>query len=265
MINMPFGDDVVHEVHLSRAPLEYVVSQIRFPLVAELRDEQSARGVFELLKTHYPVFHRDQAMEIAITSEGMITQQGQDVVWRFEDKPGDWQVGLSSGFVALSTSNYDSRDDFCGRLLQVLSACVEAFDPPIAERVGVRYIDRIKEPEQFDRLPELVRGELLGGHAIPTGGSADLIHSFAEAAYERGDHELLARWGVLPSNAVHDPQVKPTTNKSWILDLDVTASGRFEFDAHALSEQVRGFSSQVYRFFRWAVTNEILRESGGEL
>jgi uncharacterized protein (TIGR04255 family) len=262
-VDSPFGDEAIAEVHLPKAPLVYVVAQIRYPLAAQLRDESGVQAFAAVMRDEYPVLHRDQAMGVLLSPEGVTQLPAQEVIWRLQDVPGEWQVAVSSTFVALTTTAYVSSPDFCERLGRVLSACQATFAPPIAERVGIRYVDRIDDPDQLARLHELVRAPVLGGWSIPTGDGVEMVHTFSETSFKRDDHQLLARWGVLPPNAVLDPQIPPTPHQAWILDLDVSADGRFVFDPATLVEKVGAYSDQIYRFFRWAVTTQLIHEAGG--
>jgi uncharacterized protein (TIGR04255 family) len=77
---------------------------------------------------------------------------------------------------------------------------------------------------------------------------------------------LLARWGFMPENHSHDPEMMPPIKqRSWFLDID---SFREEpqfasFDAEEISNLAHALATRSYAFFRWAVTDKLLREYGG--
>ena len=74
---------------------------------------------------------------------------------------------------------------------------------------------------------------------------------------------LLARWGFMPADHTHDPEMMPAINQpSWFLDID---SFREEpqfasFDAAEISNLAHDLATRSYAFFRWAVTDKLLRE-----
>jgi uncharacterized protein (TIGR04255 family) len=265
MVENPFGDDPVDEVHLPRAPLVHTVCQLRFPKILSLRSEAGIAPLQEALAEDFPVLHQDSNVAVMLLPDGVATQPGTEAVWRFQSKDGSWKVSVSADFISLDTSAYESRADYLRRLESVLAAFGSVVRPAHVERIGIRYIDRIDDPEQFARLASYVRPQMLGGLAVPLPADVHLAHTLSEAVFVGDGSQLLARWGVVGPNMTLDPMVAPSAHRSWILDIDVSAGGQFEFDAGPLAAAVGGFADQIYRFFRWAVTDELLREAGGEL
>jgi uncharacterized protein (TIGR04255 family) len=261
----PFGDEDIEEVPLSHAPLVRVITQVQFPKILSLETDAGVAAVQAALRAKYPILEQQQTVGVLISPEG-VTAGGQQsaTVWRLQTKASDWTVSLGSSFVALDTVAYTSRDDFCSRLDEVLDVIGRLVEPIVAERVGLRYTNRVDAPEQFASLTELVRPEVLGGHSIALPQGVTLQHSLCESIYNFDEGQLLARWGVVPAGAVLDPGLSAVERRSWILDLDVFHVGRVDFDVRDLSATVRGFAARAYRFFRWAVSDEFLRESRGD-
>jgi uncharacterized protein (TIGR04255 family) len=265
MVENPFDAEPVEEVHLARAPLVHVVAQVRFPKVLALATDAGVAPVQEALVHRFPVLQQDQTMGVLITPNGVTSQPQADTVWRLQTRDNDWQVSIGTSFISLDTTAYVSRADFCDRLVEVLEAFRKVVNPVIAERVGMRYVDRLDDPDQLSRLGELVRAEILGGYAVPLPDGVALRHSICESVFTGGDNQVLARWGMLPPNAVLDPVIVPSERQSWVLDVDVFRDVRMDFDHYSLTELVREFADQSYRFFRWAVTDALLAEAGGQL
>jgi uncharacterized protein (TIGR04255 family) len=70
----------------------------------------------------------------------------------------------------------------------------------------------------------------------------------------------------MPANATFDPYaIEAIPERSWILDLDISAIKVQEFSVEAVMQQALSFTERIYTFFRWAVTNEFLKRYGGEL
>lgn len=265
VVENPFDADPVEEVHLPRAPLVHVVAQVRFPLILALATEAGLAPLQALLSRDYPVLHLDSTVGVLLTSDGVTTQPQSEKVWRLQTKDNDWQISVGTTFFSLDTTAYTSRSDFCERFKGVLTTFSGIFEPVIAERVGMRYVDRVDDPALLARLSEFVRPEILGGHGVPLPDGVTLKHSVCESLFEGDESRLLARWGVLPANAVLDPLIVPTDRRAWVLDVDVFQSDRVDFDVSALTERVRSYADQSYRFFRWAVTDALLEEFGGKV
>jgi uncharacterized protein (TIGR04255 family) len=262
----PFGEEEVEEVHLPRAPLVRALAQVRFPKMLSLATEAGVGEVQEALRHAYPILNQEKTMGVLITPNGVApSPQETEAVWRLQSKDSTWTVSLGTTFVALDTNAYVSRDDFCCRLEEVLQVIARTVEPVVAERVGLRYTDRLDEPEQLRSLQELVRPEILGGYAVALPEGVSLGHTLCESSYTLEGGQLIARWGVLPAGAVIDPGVPPVSRQSWILDLDVFRVARVDFDVAELDATIRRFADQAYRFFRWAVTDDLLRRAGGDL
>lgn len=262
LVENPFTGDAIPEVRLERAPLVRVVAQIRFPKIPELANESGASQLRARLNGRYPVIRDEKTFGVVITSEGITTQEQGERLWRLHDKPDEWRVSISDSFVALDTSKYESRDDFFGRLDEVVFAIAELYEPVLYDRLGVRYVDRLEGDDLAD-LKRFVRPELHGGYLGRPPNGAIANHVITQAQYTVEDAGINARWGLLPPNFIIDPTVPPTSAPSWVLDLDVFSPGAGDFDPHAIGQLARSYADRAYRFFRWGVTNDFLNHTGG--
>jgi len=250
-------------VPLIRAPLVRVLAQIRFVDVLKINDDKFIANFQERLREEYPDTKREQTSSIVIGPTGPEKiERGQ--VWRFEDLDTNWRVSLEQNFVALETTKYESRSDFMKRLEIVLAAVSECFDPTLARRVGIRYVDRIEEPE-FSRMSELVRPEMLG--IVQPNVHEHVEHTMSSATFAAPEGRLGARWGMLPAGQTHDPAIMaPGTGKSWVLDIDAfreLSKERLKFDVENLIDVTGGLAGRAYTFFRWSVTDKFLEAYGG--
>lgn len=267
VVTEPFGDDLLEEVPLPRSPLVRALGQVRFPNLAALSTpsaDATVGLVVDRLKDDYPIFGEQREAQIVMTPEGVTQTQGAKL-WQMRSRDEAWQVTLGGTFVALDTKAYTSRGDFARRLEGILRAISEVLDPPYAERLGVRYTNRIEKPELVLRIQELVKPEVLGGLAVPRPGDVALAHTLTESLYTIGSRMLHVRWGLLPPNAQIDPTLPPASSKNWVFDLDSFAEERLDFDASALASTAESLASAAYRYFRWAVTEDFLKEFGGDL
>src|SRR5690348_7017136 len=123
----PFGEELVDEVPLEPAPLVKVIAQLRFPPVLSIAHDNYIGSFQERVRGRYPVLRPEMNIEALIGPEGV--QQQQTRVWRFHDVDDAWSVVLSTGFVALETVRYTSRDDFIDRLGEVFDALNAMAEP----------------------------------------------------------------------------------------------------------------------------------------
>lgn len=261
----PFGAEPLEEVPLPRAPLERVLAQVRFPKEPMLATEEGAGALRERLKHRYPILRDEQQVEITVAADGVTQRTGASPLWRLQDVKKTWQVSFTDTFVAVDTSAYVSRNDFCVRLGEVLTALREVAPPVVYDRFGVRYIDRLTDEALVSRLPSLVRPEVLGAISVPLPDRVELVHALTEAVFRLEGGQLVARWGTLPAGATVEPTVRPVPVRSWLLDIDAATTDVGEFDPDTLTTLAEHYAERVYRFFRWAVTDEFLRAHGGQL
>ena len=265
MTDNPFDGLTIEEIHLPRAPLVHVVAQVVFPLQLELRTEAGLARFATALKDTYPVLHPEQPLGLALGTDNQVSQPVlNDVIWRLQDREKKWRVSVSPTFVALDTSSYISRTDFLERLKFVLDSLSSVVDPILVERIGIRYIDRIDDPALFGRISELVRPELLGGLSVPTTDEVQLEQTISQSVFSLNDHKLLVRWAMLPPNVTPDPLVGQVDRQSWVLDVDSVSQVQSRFETEQIISRISEFAAEIYKFFRWAVTSELLSHAAKE-
>jgi uncharacterized protein (TIGR04255 family) len=251
------------EIPLANAPLVRVLVQIRFPTILSIRTSDSDVASFqERIRSTYPILEREQAFNLVVSQQAAPPEVRPEVVWRFRDLKKAWQVTLTADFVTLEALEYSNRMDFVTRLEKVLAAVQLTFAPSVALRLGVRYVDCVRQPH-VERIDHMVESAVLGISQTPLGQAAEL--NMTECLIDAEEGRIQGRWGLLPKDATHDPGVLlPSGEKSWVLDLDMFTTGQMPFDATELAELTRKFAERIYSVFRWMVTDEFLRVYGGE-
>ena len=264
MVTNPFGP-AVEEIPLPRAPLVFVVAQARFERIASISSEEYIAGFQEAIRGEYPVLQRGRQAAILVGPEGQVVTAEAGVLWRFDERPEQWQVALAPDFVALSTNRYTRRQDFIDRFSTILSAAQHELRIRFCDRLGVRYVDRVTDPGLLSRLGDLLKPEVLGAVAVEHGEpDIEHVHGFVDAAYRLPRAiELHARWGVLPEGVTFDPAIEAAEARSWVLDLDAYSTEQATFDPRELATRAEALSQRIYRFFRWAIQDEFLVAHGG--
>lgn len=264
----PFVGTVPEEIPLERPPLERVIAQVRFGAILEVAEPEFIAPFQGRLRKAYPKLRQEGVFRISIGGDarGEGEQPKRQTIWRFLDVDEGWRVSLAQDFLALETEAYVSRSDLIERMRFLLEALTEEIEPSLLERVGVRYIDRIKGPE-FGEITKLVEHRMLGVVGEPS-FEAHGVHALSDAIFglpEEGG-SVRARWGILPGRASIDPNaIAPCDEDSWILDLDAYAQYDQAFDPGEILQKLEAFARRSYSIFRWAVTDEFLRTYGGIL
>lgn len=258
--NDPFDGPLPAEVPLPNAPLVRVLCQIRFPEILAIENKEFVAPFQEEIRSNYPVLRQGQASAFLVGPQGLAPAK-VETSWKFHDAKDAWRLTLTPSFLTLETGKYQRRKDFLERLRHVTVALGKHVRPGLVDRVGLRYIDQV-QGGALEKLSTLVRPEVLGMRSSSL--SRSLLHCVQESAFSVGNAQLMARSALLPPNASPDPSViSPVSGPSWVLDLDMFSTEPMEFQTEAVSAKVTGFAERIYAFFRWATTEEFLREYGG--
>ena len=251
------------EIPLPNAPLERVVAQLRFPLIASVRTAEFIGPFQEAIRKTYPVLRQELVQGFALSPQGL-TPAVPQVVWRFSDHSNLWRISLASEFLAVEALRYTSRADFIGRLRFVLEALKRYIDPGTTDRLGIRFVDRIVG-DNVARIESLVRPEIRGivGSSISRHATSSITETIFEVSGSNA--KLLSRWGKLPAGTVVDPAIMDAISEpSWILDIDMFRDGSTPFDVDSIVDEATLFAERIYTFFRWAVTVDFLKAFGAD-
>jgi uncharacterized protein (TIGR04255 family) len=259
----------VNEVHLDRAPLARVLMQVQYSRTPQLVTDSAEALIAETLG-RYPV--RRRQVTAGVVPDVMINGQQLQlpgsitpgVALSLSDPKGLWRVTFTETVVSLETSDYSTRDDFCDRSAEIFAAIASVALPPVVDRVGIRYIDRLTGAA-VEEVPTYVIPELatLVTRVEPP---LRLHHSIIESQIEIGTNErMLVRSGLLPAGVGFDPALPPVDEPSWVLDMDVfTTQAGYAFEPDQLSQQLHHYAETVYAFFRFATTEAFQNAYRGE-
>jgi len=263
MIETPFGPPV-EEIPLPAAPLALVVGQVRFPTELRVRDEGTIRSLHDELRHEYPVLRHDVELQIELGPEG--PKPSSQPVWRMVGvDDSSWQVAVSQTFLSVSATHYTSRADFLSRFRRAVEVLHALLAPALADRLGIRYISRVDDPELLLRLSTLLNPPVAGHLSMEPGDGVVRRRELVDALYEVGEDTVLqARWGILEPGVAYDMSIPPVQKRAFLLDLDVFTTRSTVFSPSELVDRSRSFAERQYRFFRWAVTDDYLRAFGGQ-
>jgi uncharacterized protein (TIGR04255 family) len=258
----PFAENV-SEIRLPDAPLVKVLAQVRYPRPLDFNSENTFDRIGKALIFRYPVGREVQAASLLITPDGIKEQPSPETNWTYQTVSGDWQVTASGQFMSLETSSYTSRAEFCDRLREAIEAIATVMHPPVYDRLGVRYINRLEGEDVLSDLHNLVRPVAQAGLVIPHDG-LQVQHSLCDTVFIDGNSHVQARWGWLPAGAGIDLTVPPPSAPYWLLDIDSFTGGGGPFEVDTLDRLARDLSSRAYGLFRWIITDEFVDRFGGK-
>jgi uncharacterized protein (TIGR04255 family) len=139
---MPFpaSEHVIYR----RNPLESVICQLRFPTMLRIGAVDPAEFQ-ESIQTEFPLIERKEELTLPFPPEmGKLLGARKAVSYDFRTLDGDWTLGLTQDFLALSTASYRSFADFYERFKRPLDRFEERYRPQVYIRVGLRYVNVIQ-------------------------------------------------------------------------------------------------------------------------
>jgi len=252
------------EVHLPSSPLVKVLVQMKFPVDTRISTSESIAPFQTALRSRYPIMRRVEQLAIVVGPAPIANVS--TTVWRLSDLDDAWSVVLGADFIALETGRYESRDDFVSRWQEALSA-LESADlvPARCDRLGVRYINVVRQDEFFDEMERYVNDDFLGVSKLGFPSSVDILSTISQSHFRLNEDELRAVWGTIPPNTPLLPGIEPVPERSWVLDVDVFLEIGSVYEASWVADRVHQFAEISYAFFRWAMTDDFLRLCGGNV
>lgn len=263
-VDLPFGDEVPATIPLEAPPLANVLVQVRFPNVLSVANEEFVGPFQQAIIERFP---RSEAnFELGITM-GVAGPEGMpgftnSKTWKFKSADDVWKVSLASSFVALETSVYPGHEEFFEELDRVLAATQAHIRPPFAERIGVRYIQRLDHEDDVNAIATYVRPEILGAATV-VAEPAQMQLLLTQSQFALPQESMGVRWGIVPAGVGIDAAIAPIDRVSWVFDIDTfTEQATQSFDAEEIRERAYAMSRRSYRFFRWAVEPAFLLRFG---
>lgn len=244
---------------LARAPLASVICQVRFEApeavspnsALALRDALGGEQAFP----HIERIGQGSSFSVSLGPGGPSAQPGQPSQgWRIRNAERTRVVALLPNAVTLEVFEYHGWEQaFAPALTDVLEALANTVKPVFEQRLGLRYINQLKVPE------DVRRPEQWGGFISP---------SFLSLA---SDPEVGPMVEVTRQQTVLaiDDGVKCIVNHgfaadddrdgalTYVLDFDVYRESLREFDPAGIMAAANTFNRVALRLFQLATTQEL--------
>ncbi len=244
-------------VHYEKNQLINVICQIRFPRILSIGAKEPAEFQEAVRKT-FPRFktNLEQLPPKPVNNGGSVTMEKQEPVknYAFSTLDGKTTLNLTDGFIALSTAEYDSWENFAALLDMVVAEFCRIYEPACFERVGLRYINAFSREElgmEGCRWNELLTPAFVGLLGDEETQDAD----FSRCTQ---DVEFKARGGCgvklhLGPGLVKRGGVQEKTAR-YVMDLDVFMQGQLPL--RQLTGALQTVHLNADRIFREAITEE---------
>jgi uncharacterized protein (TIGR04255 family) len=247
---------------LKRSPLELVVCQVRHERNLAVADAKRALEVHRGLGGKYPALDEAAGMALNIIGgpAGVSTASDQQRGWNFRSTDGAWTVVLMPEFFALETRAYTHWSDFSARLGELVQLVQFAFEPSLEQRLGLRFIDRIKDPVLTSPtawkgwINERLLGPILHGDFGPAIKAVQQVLQL-----DGGDNmEVLLRHGCVLEGSAEDPVWH------YLLDHDCSRSGGRAFSPEEIRDGAERLHTLALAVFQAAVTPKLFNHLRGD-
>lgn len=246
---------------LEDSPLTNVICQIRFDRTATVAEAKTARAFHDALGGSSGAFPKlnainEQSVNVALGPNiaPSFAQHAHATGWRLSNDDETRSITLLPSSVALEAQNYAGWDaDFRPILDDILSAVDDCVSPVFEERIGLRYINQIVDP-QVTRAQEW--REHLDPHLLGL-----VLHD------EIGEHLTFARQQAVLElenevrctiNHGFGPDPDRPGRLTYLLDVDVARSGMRPYVRAEIVASAAQFNSYALRIFQLAITPTLL-------
>ena len=132
------------------APLAFVTCEIRFPLAPRLANDESFEALAETFAGTFPIPEQEKNYTITIHPDGEPAIESNAVPrFRFLNKARTMSIVATQNSLAVETTDYDEWDSFKVTILRAIEAVASLAKITGVERVGLRYIDEVRVPENI--------------------------------------------------------------------------------------------------------------------
>lgn len=247
-LDLPAADDIVAR----RSSIVFVVMQMKFSESPGVSESDSGVRLHELLggpDGRYPQINQARRGVLNI-GPGIAGTEHESLGWRLI--VDGWLVGVFPGVATLQTENYQGWDDFWGRFTEVLDAVGEVAQPGFVERVGLRFTDRLTDPEvdSPSGWQAYIAPALLGPIAVPGFGPV-VSSSEAKVVLDAGE-------GVTCNLQYAATEATDGNGSDFFIDCDFYWEGGQRFDAGVVEGQVASFKEQADSVFAAATTATLI-------
>lgn len=159
---------------LSKCPLTLVLCQVRFSPIPQMREKYLPEIQDRLRHAGYKIDASAKIQQVAMNAVGSTVAMRDHCEVQKMDRRSS--VVVAPDFVVFQTTDYDTFDDFLPRLIEATEIVNSVVGGIAVQRIGLRYIDLIRETEMMD-WTRYLRKELHGiGSRVFLNETVEQVH-----------------------------------------------------------------------------------------
>lgn len=207
-------------------PLVYVAAEVRYPYAPRLRQQDIRDAILIDLEDLFPILRSQPQLTMTGIVGGAVSQQ-MDQVTRAFNRPSNAAVSVTANTLTIDTTAYEEFTEFRSVISRCLAAVDQHASPAAIERVGLRYINEVRVPENITDVREW-RGWIADALVDVPAMTADYqaVNLQGAVQYTTGEHRSLTfRFAAAPAGSMigNEPLKRrhfPPEGPFFALDLD---------------------------------------------
>lgn len=259
---------------LTKAPLTYVLAQIRISPILEMASHIPKLQESLRLKEDLPVYKPISIQVHGFKQSGQVDVQPL-TQWHFADKTNTLGVLIDNSSIVVHSSRYESFASIINKIERILGKCNEELKIALYTRIGLRYINVISSA-----VEKTIEKSLLGFHINGHQDFHDKYFANTETVQEtkRGIFKLrtihvnnpeVQTKPLVPPDLFYSAsllsfdhhQKKSKQEKEYvILDLDHLIDKQGDFEIKHILEKIEKLHDGIEVVFQSAVTKDAIKE-----
>jgi uncharacterized protein (TIGR04255 family) len=241
---------------LARSPLRLVAFQVRHTGSPRLGEVPAGLAIHEAMGGN-----KDWRLELAQTQSvriaaGIGGAQGAPPVefqtggWRLLSVDGKSTIAVAADYIGLEATAYPGWPSFSGTIYKLIDTVCQTAAPEAEVRLGLRYINRIEQPEVLDAAEwdKWVDTHLLGILHHPVGPGVTASQQQAQVDFSEDTH------AVIGHGFFHDQNLG---RFAYFMDFDAYRDGVRIFEGASIRAGVDALHGAVLQLFQSMVTERM--------
>ncbi|MEX5629029.1 TIGR04255 family protein [Pseudomonas marginalis] len=221
--------------------LKQAVCELRFPTLIELGEQRPPSSFVKALRKDYPILEMNNEFTLGLGS----TNAGSSNIHIFRSAKSNWNISLKENAITIETTTYSGFGNLRERVLQVIDAAGKIIDSDFFTRIGLRYINILKNPDEeiTDWVNPLLTSPITSKQFIGINDFGGRMQLLAE------DGGCLFNHGIQINHGNQEQPVRP----SYLIDIDTYRSEVLVSDT---LDAIDVMHRQAFDIFDWSITEK---------
>lgn len=253
-------------VQYKNPPLVLTVFQIKFSPIWSIGSMSDIGRFQQFVSEDFPLSEKLDGVQLDFQvgpAGGSVNQSEMPKAWQFYDAEDEWKLTLQVDSLTIETRRYDRFEDLIGRINRAITALLTVYKPGSLFRVGLRYVNEIREEALGAiSLMKAINPTLLGPLADPSFQSSLSQSTTDFVDIDELGRGLNMRFGRISDGTTVQPIAGAVVPAGPFFLIDIDFYKQFDerrgtkFDVVQVDNIVGEFHSLVWQVWNWSVTSQ---------